>query len=635
MNDSIKYWIEYWEDLFSGIESDRFAFKMMNPRIVLKELEEEIEFNKLANKNNRDFLYSKINHYFEHDLPSQKCLIPLYKLIRGEFQNPRHTYLSQLCKNALKIFDRLEYFNSCISCLEELLLSNSPSENNKENIHFVTQDIIVELTVMGHTKIFIQGIPKILFSEYQMINGRIITGFPTEIPFPKQKNDSKSLSKYNDAVKLFMEKLTDKKRIQAIKNIVKQKKQKLTYIFQVKGLRGDVDFKIDQVLFYSPRIRKLVSDSDYWSEEFFHSKKNVFLNAAVTIEIHEVDAGFSQARELVSKALNVLRFYWRCKIPYEISLSYLVLDGKGRPVSVRSTRDDDTSDHWIWHKSFDIKDDLLSTDTKEFEQLKGLLKTNSTSRIERKILSSLHWFRKADEAEPQTDSLLWYWICIENLFTKEFGNVSNWLLESKMREKPFEISLEILPRKRTISLAYHIGWNVYNKVNSVVSKIMRLPNDSLKLPQSLIEKANLSRAHGKKINLSNFIKALPEIKKYIKGELLLDQINDVSMFYSEKEYTVKVLNEEIKDAKSEVVMLYRMRNKIVHNANYDNFLLPYFISSANQFSGDLLNRVLELHYKEGILRLEEIMLRIFSEYDILRAKLNEQGPSCLFRKDIF
>jgi len=231
--------------------------------------------------------------------------------------------------------------------------------------------------------------------------------------------------------------------------------------------------------------------------------------------------------------------------------------------------------------------------------------------------------------------LLWYWICIENLFTKEFGNVSNWLLESKVHETPFKISLEILPRMRTIYLAYHIGWNVYNKVNSVVSKIMRLPNDSLKLPQSLLEKANLLREHGKKIYLANFIKALPEIKKYIKSELLLDQINDISMFYSEKEYTVKMLDEKIKNAKSEVVMLYRMRNKIVHNANYDNFLLPYFLSSANQFAGDLLNRVLELYYKEGILRLEEIMLRIFSEYDILRAKLNEQGPSCLFRKDIF
>jgi hypothetical protein len=71
MNDSIKYWIEYWEDLFSGIESERFAFKMMKPRIVLNELDEEIEFNKLANKNNRDFLYSKINYYFKHDLPIQ------------------------------------------------------------------------------------------------------------------------------------------------------------------------------------------------------------------------------------------------------------------------------------------------------------------------------------------------------------------------------------------------------------------------------------------------------------------------------------------------------------------------------------------------------------------------------------
>jgi len=359
MNNSIKYWIEYWEDLLSGIESERFTFKMMNPRIVLKELDEEIEFNKLANKNNRDFIYSKINHYFEHDLPSQKCLIPLYKLIRGEFQNPRHTYLSQLCKNALKIFDRLEYFNACISSLEELLLSNSLSGNNKKNIHFVTQNIIVELTAMGHTKEFIQGIPKILFLGYQMIDGEIITGFPTGIPFPKQKNNSKSLNKYNEAVKSFMEKLTDRKRIHAIKKVVKLKKQKLTYIFQVKGLRGDVEFKIDQVLFYSPRIRQLVYDSDFYSAEFFHNKKNVFLNAAVTIETHNTDAGTSQTRELVSKALNILRFYWQCKAPYEISLSCLVLDVKGQPVSVQSAIDDDTSDHWTWHKSFDIKDDLL------------------------------------------------------------------------------------------------------------------------------------------------------------------------------------------------------------------------------------------------------------------------------------
>ncbi len=103
MTRNLQYWVDYWTSLFSGIEHRRFSLSLISPRVLLRELREEIETRGLKNSDNRLFFISQINKYFEADAPTQRCLHSVMTLIRREFQKPRLEVLAQLCRRGLDI----------------------------------------------------------------------------------------------------------------------------------------------------------------------------------------------------------------------------------------------------------------------------------------------------------------------------------------------------------------------------------------------------------------------------------------------------------------------------------------------------------------------------------------------------
>ena len=121
MRRNLQYWVDYWTSLFSGIEHRRFSLSLISPRVLLRELREEVETRGLKNSDNRLFLFTQINKYFETDAPTQQSLHAVLTLIRREFEKPRLEVLAQLCQRGLDTMDRLEYFDRAVDALRELL----------------------------------------------------------------------------------------------------------------------------------------------------------------------------------------------------------------------------------------------------------------------------------------------------------------------------------------------------------------------------------------------------------------------------------------------------------------------------------------------------------------------------------
>lgn len=79
------------------------------------------------------------------------------------------------------------------------------------------------------------------------------------------------------------------------------------------------------------------------------------------------------------------------------------------------------------------------------------------------------------------------------------------------------------------------------------------------------------------IKLSNFINTIPEIVNNSSNLVMNDIMNQTYDFYNNHESAQKLLNKKMDDLRNELLMLYRQRNQIVHNAIYDKTLVEFNI----------------------------------------------------------
>ena len=80
----------------------------------------------------------------------------------------------------------------------------------------------------------------------------------------------------------------------------------------------------------------------------------------------------------------------------------------------------------------------------------------------------------------------------------------------------------------------------------------------------------------------------------------------------------------IKDFKNlvsnDVILIYRLRNMIVHNAVCPKFIIKLYAYKAQFISGSLIQAVRYYNNKHGM-DIDNTLLRIYSEYQILESNI--------------
>lgn len=637
---NIQYWKDYWASLFSGIEEQRHNLNMLNPRIVLRELAYEIEVMHLSNKNNMAYFQRLINYYFKYDPPSISCLNDILTQIRREFSNPRLAVLSHLCHEALNIIANLNYYDSIVDHLYKALTADK--NISIKDIKLLCQDIIVELAELGYSNKYIENIPNCLFGEIVMPNGHIHSEFPHSIPYPGRNATESQKKDYDTKLREYLSRLSLSDRINAFKSIARASCRDFIIIFQIKGICGTDSFNICDVTFYSPHKEILMKDSNGIGfpkpPEYFNcdeiSKDTSYYNAAIPIKAKELLGGVELSKQKLIKALNMLRYKYDSKAIYEISRDYIALDKDYKIVGSSSSLDH-ASGVWQLHYSLKINDGRLKSIKNDFvlNNIAPNIFTNKLGDINRKIGESLHWYRKAKETESLEDQILFFWICIENLLNPGIAYLKNGIISLNHKDSPVSIAFDILPRLRVIANIYSRVWATYDQLNNLflTNKFTGVLDDHrIELPDDIKRQANLPAAVGKLIHIKDFVKALPSILDHIPDGLLRDHITEIHDICSNAKFAKEVICDEIKACTDELVLIYRIRNKIVHNADYDNSMLPNYVRSIESYAKALLNKVTARNYygKSHV----DVLVALYSEYDLLMNKL-DKATSCEFLFD--
>ncbi len=603
------FWVELWEDLINNFLKSSFGLNLYNPHILIDDIITEIEENCFKNKNNNKFYYSKLSEYIKTDLIINKKLISEFKILRKNFNTKRTGLILESCKDIQEQFRKGLYFNSSLELIiEALTIDEEISVDFIRTINYLTQGIIVELIKKSYVLKDIRKFLKNIFADYSFVNDDILhTRFPHNIDI-KQYNNTKGefdRKRYNKDVIEYLHNLTIRDRISKLSYYYHKTKIKVFYIFVVEGLRGDVEVSVGDVTFYSLNNKQFLSESHSLDHEELQrdQSKEKFIQAAVSVDLLMPISSKSEAITKLENSLDLISCYFNIKTDlYLDSSNFIIVNEEGQFIHSSMSRDRRDS-LMKYNDSLNLND--FGDSLKKLHKY-SFLWTDSKQQNKSisKVLNALHWYKKAEYSIKQEDKMLNFWIALENLFNVG-TNIKQDVLNDPNKSK-FHLIQEILSSTQIFNFIYEFGWELYHYYRSMIDTPFS-GNDLL--PKELIKKAQLKPKVKEKIYLKNFIDSLNEIKKFEKNILILEKIKEVHNFYEDSNCTKRFIDKQISQVKDDVLMIYRFRNLIVHNAYFDNTLLPYFVWKIKDLVGGLIRRIISNYSLEK--DLSEILIGFY------------------------
>ena len=620
-NTKVQYFIDYWRDLThenNSIEKELVHSILYNPRELIKEFIEEIERKNLSNNDNKKFFIDKINEFSKLELESLNFIKPTLRLIQQQFsKKDDYSYLLHLLKMANLNLKHFILGKNAVKELARILTDNS--DINETKIKHLTNLIIFELV---HKKYSYKTIIKIIdniFMDYQILPDNILhTNFPHNIKCTNWEVTSEEFKEYQKELKDYIDSLSVEDRILAIENYFTKEAEELRFIFQIRGLKGDdVNITIGDVQVYNPKtIRLFKNPTEHFNELFSKEiKDNIYYcNAAVTVEV--IDGEYAK-QEAIQKLENILDIissrYMYYKISFTINASqHFVIDKDGNERGTSFTN--------TW-EFINYQDSLILDNTK-FE---SSVYTNEVDRdkildIDKKILESMHWKRKAIESNENSEKILWHWVALENIFDKKNQSTPKII---------FEVVSKLLSKKYIFDFA----WKHYHKLQDITAQTAPLHHYRLevKLPNKLKNEIGLNAKEGESIYLKNFIDNIDDTKSYIdKNTLFFNQLEFLEEIFVDTKKCLALIEKFEKIFFEKLVYLYRIRNKIVHNAhNENNPIFQYYIEFIALVSALSVGSFIDKRAKLSLTTSEDIINNIIYDYDKFKLELKEKGTSIL------
>lgn len=644
INEKVKYWVDIWEDLINNYNTNSYGLNLFNVHTIINDIIDEVKYNKMNNKENKKYLLQKIDYFIKNDLVINKNYIIEFKIIREYLNSDNIQYLLVACQKIHNIFDNGSYVNKTYDRLIDILLDEKTSDIDYNRIKEISQSIIVELLIKGYSLKTISKLAGNVFKSYTLYGEDcVVSDFPHEIKYSDFNNNRKE---YNKAIVDEISNLSLEDRLNAFKIYLNKHPVEYLAIFQVEGLTGHDGITIGDVDFYYPKSKMYIDPSEATEdEECFYNKNKNIMNAAVKIRSVDYEKGIQLAIDKTEKAFDVVQCFYKSKLNLKVIKERYIITDKNRRIlqsgSYSSEIQEILKNQYSRNVDFINKDQnttlILNQSSKYLYEDVG-----NQSFTEQKIVYSLHWFRKAEDTEIPEDKLLNYWIAIENLMDfKEIASENNIFL-NKGKETKFNLACEIIPCIELISYKNNVCKELYRYITYLIGYYSISCNDGtvkygLEIPAEIQEKCRLNTNRfqaGEYISLTPFVENLTSLLACTNRKVISDKINYANKFYTELDFAENEVNERIKQVQDDILCIYRYRNKIVHNAQYDYTMLPYYVAKSKKYANSLLAQVLYEYSISNKLSLQDIFVKLHLNKKIFLERLKSKAISKLIDYDI-
>ena len=511
----------------------------------------------------------------------------------------------------LEYMNKEEYSYFIFSQIKKDIFELTKTSSHSE-LKMLTEAIIFEFIFQGFSIAYIKKLIENIFSLYSFTpDGNIYTHYPHKTINTDEINGS-----YQEKLKEELDNLTIENRFDRFIEILQESPKDYYFVFYVKGLHLLHKIEFSDVIFYNPLNEPQINNQWRTHEIFGKHGYEHGANAMTLVHCKEVNYGMKIALQKISEVCDFLRLTSDVQADFEVvHTEYIAFNSdKNNYISSVKCDNDFMFDYAVDSK----KQDFL----KLAELYITIFNDNQISEKDKHTLKdTLRFYRKAFEANDYEEKLLNYWICLERIFTSL--NISL----TQHNETKFNKINQFVQTILLHRFIYQNGWRCFNMVNKLLltkhghrGKMQ----SELNLSNEIQEKSGLGeRKAGTTIKLKDFISSISDIKNNCDNFVLIDILEELNSFYTNHQTAENIVKKKKHELRNELLMLYRQRNQIVHNASYDKNLMEFYIAQIKSITTIVLCTI--VYSLKNAKSLEKVLLNLYIDsekniYSLLKDK---------------
>ena len=604
----LKFWLRYWNESVSEFTKlDNFDLHLDNPHFLIEDVLSEIEFNSFQNSDNRQYFKSTLGKCLKNDTAFASICRTQCALALKDW-NSSPIYIRSLCQEMLQCINE-KYVDAIIDKLIEIVDgSETLTSSVKRQICKYSDLLISELIAQG---ISAEDISSFLKEDEAAIDatGHVIVADESFHEFHRASFSTEE--EYHEAIETYLKNRNANEYLGNLRKQYLKDSQKGYVLLRIKGVKGKTNFTFQGVHFYSVDSITYIKDSQVFNDIEKPQEDFEFINIAVPVEHKYFNSSLDYA---LSKATEVLDFLSldldaTKKISIDRKDISLVIDGHACGSTHDRTADPSFGELLNRIESLDL--------SKIQEEISGITLKSYNYIAEndlRKISNAVHWYNKAKTAERDEDTLLYSWIAIESLL-KTNSNIQEAIIPEHGKRNTLSIIQEICSGIMLHNKFYTYAFNYY----SYIIRSTTHHDNYFDIPSDIIAKANLYRKERGEMIISQFFNYLQEIQNNVNSEILKYELDELDEFYS----SVDKLKTYISEIKNDLLLIYRLRNLISHNATYSKTQTKLYGYKARILCGNLIQAIRH-HCQKYSISVGDALVRLHTDHLQFMANIEER-----------
>lgn len=597
MNLKVEFFVEYFQNMVELYGNNSDDFCVIDLHSLINMIIEELSKNNI--NRNLKFFYEKLQEIKKQDLIVKKHYsYKVNEIVSNIFSKKEYTLI--VAKSLLSDINNGKYAKNVCDRIIKILFDSTSLEESKDELKYLTNVLIVEFIIYGYNEEYLIKIMKNIFSTYAVYSDGLIS---TDFPLPCEIS-------MNEIVK-YMESLTIKNRIESLKNYFEKHTKKYYYLFKINGIVGDnLNIHLNNVDIYNWRnFHKFDIEKDEKIKNSCYAYKNGKfeendIHCSICIEALDFDGVFEKIKQQLDEAFDILYTYHNINCKIEIDYTdYLVFDDNKNIIREGFTRiDDENFMRLVSPLNYNLETNITELNEYYSNYSKYILNnSNVSSEI---IKNSIRYYRKGKETSKTEDKILNYWISIENLLKIDIDLPSS-IIENERDDLKFRKIVGLVPTLICKLNIVNCYWQVFNYFydRSLYNPEI-LDEETKRALQFSSEKQDLTKfINNYKLLKDKFSTAL-DIEIYEKYEKILDN----------RGLTEDFIKHLMSNTKNILLLSYRYRNMIVHNAQCDSTFIRFYANQLAKIAINLIGIIInEIYKKETNIDLKNIIISKYIE----------------------
>ncbi len=612
------YWLHYWRHCIEKLtDKDNVSFKIVGPRMLLRDLVDELEGHGLSNPDNISFFRAQLSGLDKLDEVFHKLCHPIVACLLqrlGDKVNRESCII--LCRKVLNTLVVKRYFTLLVDWLAETIDKTTKSDyDSRQKINEITHLVIAECVAEGFVfdeiKRFTTDIPDVAIAE-----GGAVMAAPPEFDTLKE-SDYTTQEDYYKAVSELIKNRDVYKCLDVLKQHYYADPQDAFFIVRLNGLKGQIDDYVGDINIYSPKKKRYITTEYSFSKVEAITEDRDWVNAAIPIDFISIDQAKVYAKAKLEEVLDIMMLTYRTKSPITIATNIYAVVADGREISMSISVKGNDPQMALRDEMMRYLDALDLTDVNgdgfKFLSDKHQVLEVGQGVLKRRLKNAAHWYAKAVAVDKDVDVLLYSWFAIEGLLKVEDKT------KAEMADKNKEMnSLKVIQEFVTsiVCKSYF-----YNYLRSTYWNFLYLTNEHdnyYDIDEAVISQAGLNLKAGDHYRDSAFLNAVPAMIGCINDDIVKDELAQMGAFY-QNEDGIKEKANQICD---NLLMIYRLRNMIVHNAALSSVNISFYAREAMSIAQRVIRYVIDK--AGGNKTIDEIVLGAKLDYQVFLQNYDEE-----------